>query len=223
MEELFLDLDADIDHSTSRSCTAWPEGRPRWIAPPTAPGCPRAPQAAARPAGRAHPGPELRPRYALQARTNPTLAVRGPWRCAASAAAPCARARRGLVPHRRHDRAGQLTEMYIADASTGCRPTRRVGEIVAIAGIPETPRRDVADPDDPRRCRSHHRRAQPVDDGGHQHGTASGREGTSMTARLVKNPLARTGGHVSIRVLPTSAPTPGGAGLGELHLAVRSR
>ena len=107
----------------------------------------------------------------------------------------------------------------------GRRPTRPgPGEIVAVAGIPEiTIGETLADPDDPRPLPVIH-----IDDPslsmtiGINTSPLAGQEGTSLTARLVKNRLdAELVGNVSIRVLPTERPdTWEVQGRGELQLAV---
>ena len=109
--------------------------------------------------------------------------------------------------------------------STGCRPRRPgPGEIVAIAGIPEiTIGETLADPDDPRPLP-----VITIDEPslsmtiGINTSPLAGREGTPLTARLVKNRLdAELVGNVSIRVLPTERPdTWEVQGRGELQLAV---
>jgi GTP-binding protein len=98
------------------------------------------------------------------------------------------------------------------------------GEIVAVAGIPEiTIGETLADLDDPRPLP-----VIRIDDPslsmtvGINTSSLAGQEGTSMTARLVKNRLdAELVGNVSIRVLPTERPdTWEVQGRGELQLAV---
>ena len=98
------------------------------------------------------------------------------------------------------------------------------GEIVAVAGIPEiTIGETLADLDDPRPLEVIH-----IDDPslsmtvGINTSPLAGQEGTSMTARLVKNRLdAELVGNVSIKVLPTERPdTWEVQGRGELQLAV---
>ncbi len=98
------------------------------------------------------------------------------------------------------------------------------GEIVAVSGIPEiTIGETLADPDDPRPLPVIH-----IDDPslamtiGINTSPLAGQDGTSMTARLVKNRLdAELVGNVSIRVLPTERPdTWEVQGRGELQLAV---
>jgi GTP-binding protein TypA/BipA len=98
------------------------------------------------------------------------------------------------------------------------------GEIVAIAGIPEiTIGETLADPDDPRPLP-----VITIDEPslsmtiGTNTSPLSGRDGSALTARLVKNRLdAEVVGNVSIRVEPTDRPdTWEIQGRGELQLAV---
>jgi GTP-binding protein len=119
----------------------------------------------------------------------------------------------------------KLTEMYIAEALDRVSADEAgPGEIVAIAGIPEiTIGETLADPDDPRPLP-----VITIDEPslsmtiGINTAPLSGREGTAMTARLVKNRLDQElVGNVSIRVLPTERPdTWEVQGRGELQLAV---
>ena len=119
----------------------------------------------------------------------------------------------------------RITELYITDALDRV-PTDEAGpgEIVAVAGIPEiTIGETLADPDDPRPLPVIH-----IDEPslsmtiGINTSPLAGKEGTPMTARLVKNRLdAELVGNVSIRVLPTERPdTWEVQGRGELQLAV---
>jgi GTP-binding protein len=98
------------------------------------------------------------------------------------------------------------------------------GEIVAVAGIPEiTIGETLADPDDPRPLP-----VITIDEPslamtiGINTSPVAGRDGSQLTARLVKNRLdAELVGNVSIRVLPTERPdTWEVQGRGELQLAV---
>ena len=98
------------------------------------------------------------------------------------------------------------------------------GEIIAIAGIPEiTIGETLTDPDDPRPLPVIH-----IDDPslsmtiGINTSPLAGKEGTQLTARLVKGRLDRElVGNVSIHVLPTERPdTWEVQGRGELQLAV---
>ena len=98
------------------------------------------------------------------------------------------------------------------------------GEIIAIAGIPEiTIGETLTDPDDPRPLPVIH-----IDEPslsmtiGINTSPLAGKEGTSLTARLVKGRLdAELVGNVSIQVLPTERPdTWEVQGRGELQLAV---
>ncbi|MDQ3294379.1 MAG: translational GTPase TypA, partial [Actinomycetota bacterium] len=98
------------------------------------------------------------------------------------------------------------------------------GEIVAVAGIPEiTIGETLADPDDPRPLPVIH-----IDDPslsmtiGINTSILAGKDGSQMTARLVKTRLENELiGNVSIKVLPTERPdTWEVQGRGELQLAV---
>jgi GTP-binding protein len=119
----------------------------------------------------------------------------------------------------------KLTELYVTDALERV-PAEEAGpgEIVAIAGIPEiTIGETLADPDDPRPLP-----VITIDEPslsmtiGINTAPLSGREGTALTARLVKNRLDQElVGNVSIRVEPTERPdTWEVQGRGELQLAV---
>ena len=119
----------------------------------------------------------------------------------------------------------KLTEMYVTDALERVSADEAgPGEIVAIAGIPEiTIGETLADPDDPRPLP-----VITIDEPslsmtiGINASPLAGREGNSMTARLVKNRLDQElVGNVSIRVVPTERPdTWEVQGRGELQLAV---
>ncbi|HKE73788.1 MAG TPA: translational GTPase TypA [Acidimicrobiales bacterium] len=119
----------------------------------------------------------------------------------------------------------KLTELYVTDALDRVpAPAAGPGEIVAIAGIPEiTIGETLADPDDPRPLP-----VITIDEPslsmtvGVNTSPLSGREGTSLTARLLKNRLDQElVGNVSIRVEPTERPdTWEVQGRGELQLAV---
>ena len=119
----------------------------------------------------------------------------------------------------------RIAELYITDALERVPADEAgPGEIVAVAGIPEiTIGETLADPDDPRPLPVIH-----IDDPslsmtiGINTSPLAGQEGTSLTARLVKNRLdAELVGNVSIRVLPTERPdTWEVQGRGELQLAV---
>ncbi len=119
----------------------------------------------------------------------------------------------------------RIAELYTTEALDRV-PTEEAGpgEIVAVAGIPEiTIGETLADPDDPRPLPVIH-----IDDPslsmtiGINTSPLAGQDGTLMTARLVKNRLeAELVGNVSIRVLPTERPdTWEVQGRGELQLAV---
>jgi GTP-binding protein len=119
----------------------------------------------------------------------------------------------------------RLTELYVTDALDRVPADEAgPGEIVAIAGIPEiTIGETLADLDDPRPLPvimiDEPSLAMTV---GINTSPRSGREGRSLTARLVKNRLDQElVGNVSIRVLPTDRPdTWEVQGRGELQLAV---
>jgi GTP-binding protein len=120
---------------------------------------------------------------------------------------------------------GKATELYVARALERV-PTEEAGpgEIVAVAGIPEVMIGEtLADPDDPRPLP-----VLDIDEPslamtiGINTSPLSGRDGSQLTARLVKSRLAQeVVGNVSIRVLPTDRPdTWEVQGRGELQLAV---
>jgi GTP-binding protein TypA/BipA len=119
----------------------------------------------------------------------------------------------------------RIAELYVTDALDRVpADAAGPGEIVAVAGIPEiTIGETLADPDDPRPLPVIH-----IDDPslamtiGINTSPFAGREGTSLTARLLKNRLdAELVGNVSIRVLSTERPdTWEVQGRGELQLAV---
>jgi GTP-binding protein len=119
----------------------------------------------------------------------------------------------------------RLTELYVTDALDRV-PAQSAGpgEIVAVAGIPDiTIGETLADPDDPRPLP-----VITIDEPslsmtvGTNTSPLAGREGTQLTARLVRNRLDQElVGNVSIRVLPTERPdTWEVQGRGELQLAV---
>jgi GTP-binding protein len=119
----------------------------------------------------------------------------------------------------------RIAELYLTDALDRVpADAAGPGEIVAVAGIPEiTIGETLADPDDPRPLPVIH-----IDDPslamtiGINTSPVAGREGTALTARLLKNRLeAELVGNVSIRVLSTERPdTWEVQGRGELQLAV---
>jgi GTP-binding protein len=119
----------------------------------------------------------------------------------------------------------KLTELYVADALDRVPADEAgPGEIVAVAGIPEiTIGETLSDPDDPRPLP-----VITIDEPslsmtvGINTSPLSGREGTALTARLVKNRLDQElVGNVSIRVEMTERPdTWEVQGRGELQLAV---
>jgi len=119
----------------------------------------------------------------------------------------------------------KLTELYITEELDRV-PAEEAGpgEIVAIAGIPEiTIGETLADPEDPQPLPVIH-----IDEPslsmtiGINTSPLAGKEGTQLTARLVKGRLDQElVGNVSIRVLPTERPdTWEIQGRGELQLAV---
>jgi GTP-binding protein len=119
----------------------------------------------------------------------------------------------------------RIAELYVTDALDRV-PAEEAGpgEIVAVAGIPAiTIGETLADPDDPRPLPVIH-----IDDPslamtiGINTSPLAGLDGKALTARLVKNRLdAEVVGNVSIRVMPTERPdTWEVQGRGELQLAV---
>jgi GTP-binding protein len=119
----------------------------------------------------------------------------------------------------------RVAELYTTEALDRV-PAEQAGpgEIVAVAGIPEiTIGETLADPDDPRPLP-----VITIDEPslamtiGINTSPVAGRDGSQLTARLVKNRLdAELVGNVSIRVLPTERPdTWEVQGRGELQLAV---
>jgi len=119
----------------------------------------------------------------------------------------------------------KVTELYSAKALERVEVERAgAGEIVAVAGIAEVHIGEtLADPDDPRPLP-----ALLVDEPslamtiGINTAPLSGRDGSKLTARLVKGRLdAELVGNVSLRVLPTERPDGWEVqGRGELQLAV---
>jgi GTP-binding protein len=119
----------------------------------------------------------------------------------------------------------KVAELYVTDALDRVpADAAGPGEIVAVAGIPDiTIGETLADPDDPRPLP-----VITIDEPslamtiGINTSPLSGREGTSLTARLVRNRLDQElVGNVSIRVEPTERPdTWEVQGRGELQLAV---
>jgi GTP-binding protein len=119
----------------------------------------------------------------------------------------------------------KVTELYVAEALDRVPADEAgPGEIAAIAGIPDvTIGETLADPDDPRPLPVIH-----IDEPslsmtiGINTSPLAGKEGTLLTARLVKGRLDQElVGNVSIRVLPTDRPdTWEVQGRGELQLAV---
>jgi GTP-binding protein len=119
----------------------------------------------------------------------------------------------------------RVGELYVAEALDRV-PAEAAGpgEIAAVAGIPDiTIGETLADPDDPRPLP-----VITIDEPslamtiGVNTSPLAGRDGTSLTARLVKNRLDQElVGNVSIRVVPTDRPdTWEVQGRGELQLAV---
>ncbi|MFZ6002434.1 MAG: translational GTPase TypA [Actinomycetota bacterium] len=119
----------------------------------------------------------------------------------------------------------KISELFITEELERVPATEvGPGEIIAIAGIPEiTIGETLTDPDDPRPLPVIH-----IDEPslsmtiGINTSPLAGKEGTALTARLVKGRLDRElVGNVSIRVLPTERPdTWEVQGRGELQLAV---
>ncbi len=119
----------------------------------------------------------------------------------------------------------KLTELYLTEELERVpAESAGPGEIVAIAGIPEiTIGETLADPEDPRPLPVIH-----IDEPslsmtiGINTSPLAGKEGTALTARLVKGRLDQElVGNVSINVLPTERPdTWEVQGRGELQLAV---
>lgn len=119
----------------------------------------------------------------------------------------------------------KITELYVTEALDRVDADEAgPGEIIAIAGLPEvTIGETLSDPDDPRPLPVMH-----IDDPslsmtiGINTSPLSGKEGTKLTARLLKNRLDQElVGNVSIRVLDTERPDAWEVqGRGELQLAV---
>ena len=119
----------------------------------------------------------------------------------------------------------RIAELYVTDALDRVAADEAgPGEIVAVAGIPDiTIGETLADPDDPRPLPVIH-----IDDPslsmtvGINTSPLAGQDGSALTARLVKSRLdAEVVGNVSIRVLTTERPdTWEVQGRGELQLAV---
>jgi GTP-binding protein len=119
----------------------------------------------------------------------------------------------------------RVTELYVTDALDRVPAAEAgPGEIVAIAGIPDiTIGETLTDPDDPRPLP-----VMTIDEPslsmtiGVNASPLSGREGTSLTARMIKSRLDQElVGNVSVRVLLTERPdTWEVQGRGELALAV---
>jgi GTP-binding protein len=119
----------------------------------------------------------------------------------------------------------KLTELYVAEALDRVpADAAGPGEIAAVAGIPEiTIGETLADLDDPRPLP-----VITIDEPslsmtiGINTSPLAGKEGSALTARLVKSRLdAELVGNVSIRVLPTERPDAWEVqGRGELQLAV---
>jgi GTP-binding protein len=119
----------------------------------------------------------------------------------------------------------KVTELYVTDALDRVPADEAgPGEIIAIAGLPDvTIGETLADPDDPRPLPIPH-----VDEPslsmtiGINTSPLAGRDGSKLTARLVKSRLDQeVVGNVSIRVRPTDRPdTWEVQGRGELQLAI---
>jgi GTP-binding protein len=120
---------------------------------------------------------------------------------------------------------GKVAELYVTEALDRVEADEAgPGELIAVAGFPDiTIGETLTDPDDPRPLPLIH-----VDEPslsvtiGINSSPLAGREGTLLTARLLKNRLdAEQVGNVSIRVLPLSRPDAWTVqGRGELQLAV---
>ncbi len=119
----------------------------------------------------------------------------------------------------------KITELYVTEALERVQAEEAgPGEIIAIAGLPDvTIGETLADADDPRPLPVPH-----VDEPslsmtiGINTGPLAGRDGSKLTARLVKNRLeAEEVGNISIKVRPTERPdTWEVQGRGELQLAI---
>ena len=209
--ELFLDLDAREDqiefpivYTNARAGWASLDRRRRG----------HRPQAAVRPARRAHPGAGLRGGPpAPGARHQPRrVALRRPARDLPRAQRddPQGRADR-LVPRRRQrSRARKVTELYVTEALDRVDAEEAgPGEIIAVAGLPDvTIGETLADPDDPRPLP-----VITVDEPslsvtiGLNTSPLAGQDGGKLTARQIKDRLdAETIGNVSIRVDRHRAP-----------------
>ena len=232
VEELFLDLDADVDqldfpivYCVSR------EGRASMERPADGAGLPGGADAGVRSSTccssasrRRRTTPTCRCRRSSRTSTPRRTSAASP--CAASDRARCARASpwRWCRADGTIERA-RIAELYITDALDRVPADEAgPGEIVAVAGIPEiTIGETLADPDDPRPLPVIH-----IDDPslsmtiGINTSPLAGQEGSQLTARLVKSRLdTELVGNVSIRVLPTERPdTWEVQGRGELQLAV---
>ncbi|MFN2390295.1 MAG: GTP-binding protein TypA/BipA, partial [Actinomycetota bacterium] len=119
----------------------------------------------------------------------------------------------------------KVTELYVTEALDRVdAETVGPGEIIAIAGLPEvTIGETLADPDDPRPLPVSFFDAPSLSITiGVNTSPLAGREGSKMTARLLRSRLdAELVGNVSIRVLDTARPdTWEVQGRGELQLAV---
>ena len=225
--ELFLDLDADHDqiefpivYANARDGLGLARRRPWRGRPP----------AAVRAARRAHPGPHLRggpPAPGPGHQPRPLPLPRPPGPVPGPPGDDHQGPAGGLVPGRRHDRAGQG---HRAVRHRGPRPGAGRGGRAGRDHRRGRPRRrhHRRDPGRRRRppapARHPHRRAQPVDDhrGQHRRPLAGQDGGTKLTARLVKSRLdTELVGNVSLRVFPTERPdTWEVQGRGELQLAV---
>ena len=231
VEELFLDLDAAMDQLDFPTvyCVSR-EGRASMDRPARRCRTPRRPDpgAAARPARRAHPGADVRPRHAVAGAGHEPrcLAVR---RSPRPVPRPVGTLRKGsTVAWCRADgtiERARIAELYSTQALDRVpADAAGPGEIVAVAGIAEiTIGETLADPDDPRPLP-----VITIDDPslsmtvGINTAPLAGRDGSQLTARLVKSRLdAELVGNVSIRVLPTERPDAWEVqGRGELQLAV---
>jgi GTP-binding protein len=129
------------------------------------------------------------------------------------------------VPHRRLVQRAKVVELFLTQAlDAGPVESAGPGDLVAVAGFADiTIGETLADLDDPRPLP-----VITVDEPalsmtiGINTSPLAGREGTKLTARLVKNRLdAELVGNVSIRVLPTERPDAWEVqARGELQLAI---
>ncbi|MGH9135594.1 MAG: GTP-binding protein, partial [Acidimicrobiales bacterium] len=231
VEELFLDLDADIDqldfpvvYAVSR------EGRASTERPADGAGLPPATDLSVLLDLLVEhiPAPTFDPTHPLRALVTNLDASPYVGRLALCRVVSGTLQRGQPVAWCRHDgtiEPAKVTEVYVTEALDR-RPADSAGpgEIVAVAGIAEvTIGETLADPDDPRPLP-----VITIDEPslsmtiGTNASPLSGREGSQLTARLVKGRLDQEiVGNVSLRVLPTGRPDIWEVqGRGELQLAV---